>query len=38
VGYGIENPYFREQYPENFLKQYFGALMPPKKPAELRKG
>jgi len=38
VGYGIANPYFREQYPEDFLKQYFGALMPPKKPAELRKG
>jgi len=38
VGHGIQNPYFREQYTEDLLKQYFSTLSPPKKPAELRKG
>jgi len=37
VGYGVQNPYFRAQYPEDFLKQYFGTPSPPKKPSELRK-
>jgi len=37
VGYGIANPYFKEFYPEDFIKEYFGTTpIPPKKPAELR--
>ncbi len=37
VGHGIQNPYFREQYPEDLLKQYFGVPSPPKKLSDLRK-
>jgi len=37
VGYGMANPYYKEFYPEDFIKKYFDTTPhPPKKPAELR--
>ena len=37
VGYGMANPYYKEFYPEDFIKEYFDTTPhPPKKPAELR--